>query len=1650
MHTLLRNVLLMLLALALLVPAALSQTGPDPLPAAEQAFRRGDYAAALEGFRGVRSGPRVDEATYKAAFSLERLHREPEARDLLEEWLPGGKPNPWKARGWILLGDLQARDEEPVQAERAYARALKLADSRDVRLQATLARGRLLAEAPEFRERRPDAEADLVEVIRRDFRGSRGAEARLALGDLYLANPQVYDQPVDRAVDVWRELAREQRANPLAPEARARSAKAFASEARFLDALEDLEALVRDYPSSPQATAAAEEMKEIRAPRVELVVDRVAPPGRPPRVLLRARNVGSVQLTAWPVELLEAFRQARSVQGVADDYQPTGEPTARWVHAGEDLGDHAWREADVEVPVQGSGAFVIRAESGDQKATTLLLVSRLALVRLAAPGGDGAAWLVDGGDGKAAGDSQVLRASGVDEGGRYGRLEDLPVGAGGLVTLPPPRTGGGSLILAKRGADYALLHDDRQPVASDRWRTYFHSDRPTYQPGDKVRWKAVVRARTSAGYESPAGGQFLLRVQDPRGGTFQEATLTASANGTLRGDLSLPENAPGGIWSVSLDALEAGGARHSAGFSGFRVQEARAPQLQVTVRSDLPFLVPGDPGAADVEVRDANDRPVAGVRVDWTVRRESVRRPSAPEPALEWFGASPETSLRPAESVASGRGRTDRNGRLALEFPLDLPPEAWRYTVRARAVDASGRSGEGRLGLPAGPSALFLDVRPEGEVRPDRPLGLRVQARDLEGRPVAAKVDLTAQPGGKVGSVQLDARGQGSLEWTPSGAGPYRFTATAPGVRGPAARATLQVGPEAAAVSSVAVSTDRELYRPGDVAHLVLRNAEPGRQVLLTLEGREVARRLVVTCPTDESRIDLPIGEDLAPSFRLRALTVEDYRIQQDDRTLLVPNPSRVLTVRVAPTAPPVPGQAGRLRVETVDSAGKPVPAEVSLSVAGPSPSAGEPRISLPGWFYGQVWESPVGLTSSLDFSFASAPPGEPAAPEPASPPATAANQVPRAPEETAFWSSDLRTDDAGTAEVGLTWPERAGTWTLTARAVATEGRLGEVTAAVDLRKDVQVRLSTPAFLTEGDTARVSALLLNAAETAGTARVTLTAEGLRVEGNGISDAALRAGGQERLSFGVAASKAGAATLHLVAQATGVLERTSRRLLVLPLGVPGDQVRAGSVEGTASGNLPAAPAGAQGRRLSVHVSAGYAGLLTAAVEGLKATSPGTVEATISRSVPAAVVARTFRDLSLPALAEEAPVREAVRRLQATQNADGGWSWWPEGPSDPRMTAYALSGLSLLRAEAPAASMERANAWLRGRLASLSPDDRAYALAALARAPERALLDLARNSSRLQPAGRFHLALALQRQRRAADARRVLREARAGARRDTEADTASWSGGGGWTEVEATAAALEAHLQIEPDSPLTESCARWLAGHRKSRGWGSSRETALATLALAHYLQRAGEEPTSFGYGIWLNGNEVQTGRLGTDNWVTGDRVSLSGAQVPEGPLTVEVRKAGPGRAWWCAELSYTAAPVPTGLALQRSWFRLDAGGKRTPVKEGAVLKVGEVVEEVLEVQAERALRYLVVEDHRPAGLEALPPPPPFRGAHVELADPGPAFYLPELPPGTHRIVYRLRAETPGDFHAAPATVREAYDPSVTGATRAWRVQVEERR
>lgn len=208
-------------------------------------------------------------------------------------------------------------------------------------------------------------------------------------------------------------------------------------------------------------------------------------------------------------------------------------------------------------------------------------------------------------------------------------------------------------------------------------RVHVLTDRPLYEPGNLIRFRAVVlRTRDLSPLDNRPG---VFKVTDPSGEVLLEEKAPAGAWGVAAGTFPLDREAEAGTWRV---AWESGDARDEVSVT---VEPFTLPRFRVEATAGKPFYRPGDKPDVAGAVIYSSGAPVANARVElaWSID-------GAWPPPADWM-----------EKVLPKEVTTDAGGRFKLDLPVipaDLTGMA-RLTGRLAAHDPAGDRVEGAVAV---------------------------------------------------------------------------------------------------------------------------------------------------------------------------------------------------------------------------------------------------------------------------------------------------------------------------------------------------------------------------------------------------------------------------------------------------------------------------------------------------------------------------------------------------------------------------------------------------------------------------------------------------------------------------------------------------------------------------------------------------------------------------------------------------------------------------------------------------------------------------------------------------------------------------------------------------------------------------------------
>lgn len=469
------------------------------------------------------------------------------------------------------------------------------------------------------------------------------------------------------------------------------------------------------------------------------------------------------------------------------------------------------------------------------------------------------------------------------------------------------------------------------------------------------------------------------------------------------------------------------------------------------------------------------------------------------------------------------------------------------------------------------------------------------------------------------------------------------------------------------------------------------------------------------------------------------------------------------------------------------------------------------------------------------------------------------------------------------------------------------------------------------------------------------------------------------------------------------------------------------------------------------------------------------------------------------------------RAGIAKLRDQQNPDGGWGWFSAfgHQSYPHTTAVVMHGLLLARdngAKVPEDMIARGLAWLAkheereaDRIAhwekrKKNTKPKADSTDALVRRilgeggkdHAQMLGFLFRDKNDLPVYAKSLLGLELHRTKDNAKRDEVIRNIRQFLKTDEENQTAylELGNGGYWwywygSEFEAQAWFLKLLAAAEPESPDTPGLVKYLINNRRhGHYWNSTRDTAYCIEAIGDFLKATKEGDPNLTVEVLFDGKPLKTVEITKENLFTFDSTALiAGDILTTGEHTIELRKKGDGPLYANAYVEYFTLEdhiTKAGLEVKvdRTYHKLvpetkvinavDSQGqaidqkraayKRVELKSGDEVKSGDLIEVTLGIDSKNDYEYLVFEDWKAAGMEAVDVQSGYNpnglGAYMELRDEKVSLFVQVLPRGRHNLSYRLRAEIPGRFSALPTRAEAMYAPELRANSDSMKITIGE--
>jgi hypothetical protein len=798
----------------------------------------------------------------------------------------------------------------------------------------------------------------------------------------------------DAAIAGWRQLLAKYPSTPEASHAQLRIARTLEEDLGKLE--ESLEAYRKAAGGAPSNTQqqAQQAVARLTGTTLEVTTERVFRSAETPRLKLVTRNVESVDVRAYKVDLETYFRKMHEVRGVRKLNISLIDPDRSFAFKVPKFAKYQKLQSTVEVPLpEGlhAGVMAVTVNSKTLETTTLMIQSDLDVII------------------KTSGDELFVFAQNMLTGKPWPGVKLLA--SDGFQVLAEAATDGQGIfrrqikefhdaaqtrVFAVAGGNVASsegpLASGAAPQAADRG--YLYTDMPVYSPGATVHVRGCIRrlsdddpvvepakssrsgtpcltapaGQPSAPAVQPSGTgclTYVLEVFDTRGRSVHRQEVKLGPLGTFAAELMLPASSPLGNYRI-VASDDRGHSYQGA----LRVEQVRPELVRLVV--DAPRKVY-----------------YRGETIEGVVR------------ASYYYGV-PLADREIRYQLAGGRlqtGRTDRQGELRLSLPTRDFDETQTLPLVVALPEQNVQTSVNFFLATQGFSLEVSTLRPvfiAGE-----PLEVTVRARDAEGQPLAEKFALRVMRvttvEGRVGerleeehplATAADGAARLTLKLAKGGQYALRAEATDRFKNPVSGETTVQISDEDDQ-NRLRILAERHEFQVGDTAELPVHWRQPPALALVTCEGGQVLDYRLVELQTGINRLSIPITARLAPNFQFAVAVMSDAspkrRFHEATSPCTVQRalnvalswPQKDAAIRAGGAVSPgghagvvQPGEPLELTVTTTGPQGRPVPAEVSLAMVEQSlvDHFAWPEAPIRVFFRGRPREWLVRTSSSITF----------------------------------------------------------------------------------------------------------------------------------------------------------------------------------------------------------------------------------------------------------------------------------------------------------------------------------------------------------------------------------------------------------------------------------------------------------------------------------------------------------------------------------------------------------------------------------------------------------------------------------------------------------------------------------------------------------
>jgi uncharacterized protein YfaS (alpha-2-macroglobulin family) len=296
------------------------------------------------------------------------------------------------------------------------------------------------------------------------------------------------------------------------------------------------------------------------------------------------------------------------------------------------------------------------------------------------------------------------------------------------------------------------------------------------------------------------------------------------------------------------------------------------------------------------------------------------------------------------------------------------------------------------------------------------------------------------------------------------------------------------------------------------------------------------------------------------------------------------------------------------------------------------------------------------------------------------------------------------------------------------------------------------------------------------------------------------------------------------------------------------------------------------------------------------------------------------------------------------------------------------------------------------------------------------------------------------------------------------------------------VQGTAFAVKALLNIEGNSELVSKAVRWLLRKKQGYSWRSTQETSVVIFALTDYLKITKELNPDYTVKIKVNGKEFFSSSVDEKSiYVEPQKIVINYADLKKGMNEITIEKSGNGKVYFSGLTSYHtedySATASNSFSIKREYYILkpvQREGRMLYVKEkfDGIITTGEDIFVKTFVESKyNDMEYFILEDMLPSGFEVVKDvqnyeiegeneyrpyydnygwgrrPWIWNYADKEYRDEKVAFFVTYVS-GKMEFTYIMKAQIPGNYSVMPSQGYLMYYPELAGNTKDTKITVKD--